>query len=29
MSKDLMFRTTAFGGFKKDDVMDFIEKVLK
>ncbi len=28
MSKDLMFRTTAFGGFKKDDVMDFIEKVL-
>ena len=28
MSKDLMFRTTAFGGFKKNDVMDFIEKVL-
>lgn len=28
MSKDLMFRTTAFGGFKKDEVMDFIEKVL-
>ena len=28
MSKDLMFKTTAFGGFKKDDVMDFIEKVL-
>ena len=29
MSKDLMFRTTAFGGFKKDEVMDFIEKVLR
>lgn len=28
MSKDLMFRTSAFGGFKKDEVMDFIEKVL-
>ena len=28
MSKDLMFRTTAFGGFRKDEVMDFIEKVL-
>ncbi len=28
MSKDLMFRTTAFGGFKKDEVMDFIERVL-
>lgn len=28
MSKDLMFKTTAFGGFRKDDVMDFIEKVL-
>ena len=28
MSKDLMFRTSAFGGFKKEEVMDFIEKVL-
>lgn len=28
MSKDLMFRTSAFGGFKKDEVMDFIEKIL-
>ncbi len=28
MSKDLMFRTSAFGGFKKDEVMDFIERVL-
>ncbi len=28
MAKDLMFRTTAFGGFKKDDVMDFFEKIL-
>jgi len=28
MSKDLMFRTSAFGGFKKDEVMDFIESVL-
>lgn len=28
MSKDLMFKTSAFGGFKKDEVMDFIEKVL-
>ncbi len=28
MSKDLMFKTAAFGGFKKDEVMDFIEKVL-
>lgn len=28
MSKDLMFRTSAFGGFKKDEVMDFIENVL-
>lgn len=28
MSKDLMFRTSAFGGFRKDEVMDFIEKVL-
>ncbi len=28
MSKDLMFRTSTFGGFKKDEVMDFIEKVL-
>lgn len=28
MSKDLMFRTSAFGGFKKDEVMDFVEKVL-
>ncbi len=28
MSKDLMFRTSTFGGFKKDDVMDFIEKIL-
>lgn len=28
MSKDLMFKTAAFGGFKKDDVMDFIEKIL-
>ena len=28
MSKDLMFRTSAFGGFKKEDVMDFVEKIL-
>lgn len=28
MSKDLMFRTSAFGGFKKDEVMDFIERIL-
>ena len=28
MSKDLMFRTSAFGGFKKDEVMDFVEKIL-
>lgn len=28
MSKDFMFRTSAFGGFKKEEVMDFIEKVL-
>ena len=28
MSKDLMFRTSAFGGFRKEEVMDFIEKVL-
>ena len=28
MSKDLMFKTATFGGFKKDDVMDFIEKIL-
>lgn len=28
MSKDLMFKTSAFGGFKKDEVMDFIENVL-
>ena len=28
MSKDLMFRTSTFGGFRKDEVMDFIEKVL-
>ena len=28
MSKDLMFRTSTFGGFKKEEVMDFIEKVL-
>ncbi len=28
MSKDLMFRTAAFGGFRKDEVMDFIENVL-
>ncbi len=28
MSKDLMFRTSAFGGFRKDEVMNFIENVL-
>lgn len=28
MSKDLMFRTSAFGGFKKEEVMDFVEKIL-
>ncbi len=28
MSKDFMFRTSAFGGFRKDEVMDFIEKIL-
>lgn len=28
MSNDLLFRTTAFGGFKKSEVMDFIERVL-
>lgn len=27
MSKDLMFGTSVFGGFKKEEVMDFIEKV--
>ncbi len=29
MSRDLIFRTATFGGFKKDDVMVFIENVLK
>lgn len=28
MSKDFMFRTSAFGGFKKDEVMDFVERIL-
>lgn len=28
MSNDLMFRTSAFGGFKKNEVMDFIENIL-
>ena len=28
MSKDLMFRTATFGGFKKDEVMDFVENIL-
>ena len=28
MPNDILFRTSAFGGFKKDDVMDFIENML-
>ena len=28
MSRDLVFRTAAFGGFKKDDVMVFIENLI-
>ncbi len=28
MANDVLFRTSAFGGFKKDDVMSFIENVL-
>lgn len=28
MSRDLVFRTAAFGGFKKDDVMVFVENIL-
>ena len=28
MSRDILFKTVAFGGFKKDEVMDFIEKIL-
>ncbi|MBO5432542.1 MAG: DivIVA domain-containing protein [Clostridia bacterium] len=28
MSKDVLFKTSAFGGFKKDEVMDFVQQVL-
>ena len=28
MSNNYMFRTSAFGGFKKEDVMSFVERVL-
>lgn len=28
MSNNYMFRTSAFGGFKKEDVMNFVERVL-
>ena len=28
MSKDILFKTSAFGGFKKDEVMDFVQQVL-
>lgn len=28
MANDVLFRTAAFGGFKKDDVMSFVEKIL-
>lgn len=28
MAKDVLFRTSAFGGYKKDDVMDFVENLL-
>lgn len=28
MAKDVLFKTSAFGGFKKDEVMDFIHDIL-
>ena len=28
MSNDFMFRTSAFGGFKKNEVLDFVENIL-
>lgn len=28
MANDVLFRTAAFGGFKKDDVMSFVERIL-
>lgn len=28
MGKDILFKTSAFGGFKKDEVMDFVQQVL-
>ncbi len=28
MAKDVLFRTSAFGGYKKEDVMDFVENLL-
>ena len=28
MSRDILFKTSAFGGFKKDEVMDFVQHVL-
>ncbi len=28
MGKDVLFKTSAFGGFKKDEVMDFVQQVL-
>lgn len=28
MAKDVLFKTSAFGGFKKDEVMDFIHGIL-
>ncbi len=28
MAKDVLFRTSAFGGYKKEDVMNFVENLL-
>ncbi len=28
MGKDVLFKTSAFGGFKKDEVMDFVQQIL-
>ena len=28
MGKDVLFKTSAFGGFKKDEVMNFVQQVL-